>query len=151
MRASALVLMVSAAAVLARSPLVAQSASSGTSSARGIPAGTYETRIRRADGKGRLTSTPVDSMVGNWTLTFDEKGHVTVVHGKAKIAEADMQLQPGQRVYFDGKDTGEGGCKTPATYRYTVRGKQLTFRNIGRDECDGRLVVLTSHALRRTS
>jgi hypothetical protein len=151
MRASALLLMVSAAAILARSPLAAQSATPSTSSVRGIPAGTYETRISRADGKARLTSTPVDSMVGRWTLTFDEKGHVTVLHGKAKMAEADPKMQPGHRLYFDGTDTGEGGCKTPATYSYTVRDKQLTFRNVGRDECDGRLVVLTSHALRRTT
>jgi hypothetical protein len=124
----------------------------GTAGAQsGVPAGSYQTTIKLADARGRMQSTPADSMTGTWTLAFDDKNHLIVKRGETQIADASVHPRAGGRLYFDGKDVGNGACKSTATYRFAVKGNQLTFRKVGTDKCDGRVVVLTSHPFTRTT
>ncbi len=115
-----------------------------------IPAGTYTTTLTKADVRGRVKSTPVDSMVGAWTVAFDDNGHFTVQRNGVQVVDGVAQPRAGHRVYFDAKDTGSGACHSPATYRYAVRGDRLTFHTVS-EGCDGRLAVLTAHPLARKS
>lgn len=116
--------------------------------ASGIPAGTYTTTLTKADLASRVPAEQVDSLVGEWTQTYDSTGRLVVRWKGTQVAEAVAKPMPDSQIYLDDKDTGPYACHLPATYRYSVGGDSLTFVKVS-DECAGRVVVLTAHPHKR--
>jgi hypothetical protein len=137
-----------AIALLLLAAVLAPANTSAQAPTRGIPAGSYTTTLSAKDVVGRVKSTPADSLVGNWTMTFDDAGHFAALWNGKEVVAGTTVPQAGNRVYFDENDTGPYACHAPATYTYTVRGDRLTLRKVD-DRCNGRVAVLASHPFTR--
>ena len=139
--------LVAATLALLSAPSMPLRAQSTAAAKVGIPAGSYTTTIKRADVSRRVPAAQRDSMPGQWVIAFDAAGHFTVQHDGNQIAEGDARATA-NRVRFDANEKGNGACRVKATYRYSVKRNALTFSKVT-DSCAPRVVVLTSHPLKR--
>jgi hypothetical protein len=89
-----------------------------------------------------MPAAQADSMAGPVTQVFDSTGHVSVQRNGHEVVNADFRPAGAHQIRFV-SDSGAGACHVRGVYRYTLRGDQLTFRNVN-DTCKPRLATLTA-------
>jgi hypothetical protein len=110
-----------------------------------IPDGTYSTTIVRADAPDGVSVGLADSLSGTWTLTMTGSHFVARFNG-AEVVSSEYHSIPNQQVHFPDNDTGSMACHMDGVYAVTLAGHQVSFAKV-RDECLGRVMVLTAHPL----
>jgi hypothetical protein len=123
-------------------------ASSGSAVPPGSPvparlAGLYVARFTTQD----------EQTTGTWNLRLGPGHHLEIWNRGDPVAhsptfEGGPVSFRGNRMIF-AQVTAEGVCRVGATYEWTLTGRLLRFRLVGKDGCEPRVITFTPHAWRR--
>lgn len=112
----------------------------------GFPMGTYTTTIADGDIPATVSADMRSALVGAWEIAFGSNGHAMVAYNGRQVVDAPFQVSGNQLVLTE--DSGEYACHSTARYTWHAAGNELHLTT-AQDPCDGRMVVLTKHALVR--
>jgi hypothetical protein len=105
-------------------------------------AGTYTTTISPADVPPEMTAA-----VGSWELILGDEGQFTTTQNGEVVVRGTYAVSGDQMSFSDAE--GKMACgkeQASGTYKPALDGGTLSFTIID-DQCQGRRIILTSHAL----
>jgi hypothetical protein len=129
----------------APAPAPAPASSNVAPAPAAFPVGTYTTTIVDGDFPPGAPADMRSGVSGPWEISFGN-GHVLATYGGRQVADVPYTVN-GDELHFS-PDSGEYACNTGGRYRWHATATELHLTKI-EDSCDGRAVVLTSHALVR--
>jgi hypothetical protein len=107
--------------------------------------GTY-VKTLTADDLKAVNGVPPDRLVGRWTLVLNADGTFSVRQGETERVKGTF-AQRGDEVTFSdasGEFACVGGDAPDGVYRVHQEGTSLSFEKVKDDECQGRVVALTT-------
>lgn len=109
--------------------------------------GEYTVTLAAADIPTALPDSMRQQMIGTWNIGLHEGNHVLVTFNGREVVQGPYMVS-GSQVTFPANDTGPYACRAAATYGWQMNNGQLTLTRV-QDECEGRVVVLTTRPLVR--
>ena len=116
-----------------------------------IPPGAYETTVAEANIPAEFPAEFAPFLIGEWNVQLKEDGAFAVSRDGHIVSEGKYEATSDQLVISDEK--GEMACIDPpeiatGTYKYEYSENGLKLTTV-QDNCGGRNLVLTLHALTR--
>lgn len=143
----ALLLAACAPAAQTTDTSVGATASTTTAASPGL-LGDYTATLSASDFPASAPAEMRSQASGVWRLAFHPGNHFVVSHNGSEVVQGHYRLD-GNRIMFSTGETGPYACNTPATYTWNVSNGQLTLSLVGSDECQGRIMAITSRPFTR--
>lgn len=112
----------------------------------GFPMVTYAVNIADADIPAGAPADMRSALVGPWVIAFGTNGHAMVTMNGRQVVDAPFTVSGNTLTLTE--DSGEYACHSTGTYTWHATATELHLTRVN-DACDGRVVVLTTHALVR--
>lgn len=109
--------------------------------------GEYTVTLAAADLPPTMPDSMRQQIVGTWTIAFHGGGHAVVAQNGREVVQAPYAIS-GDRFTLTADDTGPYACKSEGTYAWQMSSGRLTLTRV-RDECEGRVVVVSTRPLVR--
>jgi hypothetical protein len=135
--------LLAACAQAAQTPGAAPAAAPMAMQATTLTPGAYHSTIVQGDVPASAPADLRTGIVGDWVITVHGPTHAVVSYNGREVVQAPLSLQ-GSEIRFE-DDSGDYACHSPARYTWALSGHTLRFTKL-EDSCQGREVVLTSHA-----
>ena len=109
--------------------------------------GDYAVTLALADVPTAMPDSMRRQMVGTWVVALHDGGHFVVTLNGREVAQGPYAVS-GSRFTLPTGDSGPYACNSEGRYTWQMNNDQLTFTRV-QDECEGRVVVLTTRPLMR--
>jgi hypothetical protein len=109
--------------------------------------GDYTVTLALADVPAIAPDSVRQRMVGTWIVALHDGGHFVVTHNGREVVQGPYAVS-GSQFTLAATDSGPYACKSEGRYTWQMNNDQLSFTRV-QDECDGRVMVLTTRPLAR--
>jgi len=140
-------LLAAACTTMSPAPAPAPAAPMAMTMAGGFPLVAHTVTIADGDIPASAPADMRSALVGPWVVGFGNNGHAMVTVNGRQVVDAPYTIS-GNTLTLTAEDSGEYACHSTGTYTWHATATELHLTRVN-DSCDGRVVVLTTHALVR--